>query len=903
MQFLQSFIRFGPMGYAPYCAKRLRRTVANGVRGEPPSWLELEATKSKKPIAVSVTLMDSRTISLPVDSSSTSKEICQLLSEKVSLKDTFGFSLYVAIYEKVWSLGSGREHVMDAISQCEQEVKRKGGQEQHAPWRLYYRKEIFTPWHDCKEDSVSTDLIYRQIIRGLRFGEYKCDKDDDIVQLSAKHFYVQYGSDCSLDNAKTVVQDCINSSLLEAKTQDKWLQMVSTAHAQVTAGVKTEVVDYARQKWPLFFSRFFEATKLSGPALPKNKFIVAINWTGITFLDEKERRLLQLSYPEVTGVNTMREGKTFGQSVSLLTLKGDFSLNAVMAGNIAELVHMFLGGLRERSLYTVALQEVNQDDPTFLSFKKGELIVLIKDDELTVGRGWIKGKNERTGKTGAVPTDAILVLSLMFCASVCLSRQPIKDVNRQVISKNVAPERLWVKSREPIKQPLLKKLAGNSELILDLCLPILKYMGDYPTKQIQSPLELTDQIFGPATKDEALRDEIYCQIMKQMTSNNNRFSLEQGWQLLWLCCGLFPPSQSLLKHTQRFLESRRREPLAPDCLQRLQGSLRIEPRKLPPHQVEIDAIQQNSTQIFHKVHFPNDMEEIFEVNTSTRIRDLCQTISTKLQLVSSDGFSIFVKTPDKVLSLNDSDYFFDSLRQITDWSKKAKSVKEGGPMNMSYLVFFMRKLWFNVSPGRDLEADLIFHYPQELPKYLRGYHLCTKEDMVNIGALLFRVKFNNDKSQFVLIPKMLKDLVPNDMLKAMSATDWQKNIVAAYNKQASMTSEEASLAFLKVVCRWPTFGCAFFEVKTVYRSSKDTDVLATHPFNRIANWCSGSTYFHITVGNLVKGNKILCETSLVKTFITVFYVVGHLVVLDLSIHWVTWKLGDGGTGDLVVLTF
>uniref|UniRef100_A0A8K9UUE2 Myosin VIIBa n=1 Tax=Oncorhynchus mykiss TaxID=8022 RepID=A0A8K9UUE2_ONCMY len=937
IKFLQSFIRFGPMGYAPYCAKRLRRTVANGVRGEPPSWLELEATKSKKPIAVSVTLMDSRTISLPVDSSSTSKEICQLLSEKVSLKDTFGFSLYVAIYEKVWSLGSGREHVMDAISQCEQEVKRKGGQEQHAPWRLYYRKEIFTPWHDCKEDSVSTDLIYRQIIRGLRFGEYKCDKDDDIVQLSAKHFYVQHGSDCSLDNAKTVVQDCINASLLEAKTQDKWLQMVSTAHAQgpyinsrqKAAGVKAEVVDYARQKWPLFFSRFFEAAKLSGPALPKNKFIVAINWTGITFLDEKERRLLQLSYPEVTGVNTMRysslsqrlhsgwtvfllillpplrEGKTFGQSVSLLTLKGDFSLNAAMAGNIAELVHMFLGGLRERSQYAVALQEVNQDDPTFLSFKKGELIVLIKDDELTVGRGWIKGKNERTGKTGAVPIDAILVLptltkptnevmsllnlspdqrkSIMAAnqketgtvervAPVSLKefsyeyfRQPIKDVNRQVISKNVAPERLWVKSREPIKQPLLKKLAGNSELILDLCLPILKYMGDYPTKQIQSPLELTDQIFGPATKDEALRDEIYCQIMKQMTSNNNRFSLEQGWQLLWLCCGLFPPSQSLLKHTQRFLESRRREPLAPDCLQRLQGSLRyMKPRKLPPHQVEIDAIQQNSTQIFHKVHFPNDMEEIFEVNTSTRIRDLCQTISTKLQLVSSDGFSIFVKTPDKVL-------------------------------------FFMRKLWFNVSPGRDLEADLIFHYPQELPKYLRGYHRCTKEDMVNIGALLFRVKFNNDKTQFVLIPKMLKDLVPNDMLKAMSTTDWQKNIVAAYNKQASMTSEEASLAFLKVVCRWPTFGCAFFEVKQTSDPNfpdivriaiskqgvsiihpKTKDVLATHPFNRIANWCSGSTYFHITVGNLVKGNKILCETSLVKTFITVLFVCLFLFFLLLT---------------------
>lgn len=91
--------------------------------------------------------------------------------------------------------------------------------------------------------------------------------------------------------------------------------------------------------------------------------------------------------------------------------------------------------------------------------------------------------------------------------------------------------------------------------------------------------------------------------------------------------------------------------------------------------------------------------QVFEVATNTRIRDLIGNITRKLKLSSADGFSIFVKTEDKVgpslhiqvspgflgspvcflqvLSLNDADYFFDSLRQITDWSRRAKRIKEG----------------------------------------------------------------------------------------------------------------------------------------------------------------------------------------------------------------------------------
>lgn len=50
------------------------------------------------------------------------------------------------------------------------------------------------------------------------------------------------------------------------------------------------------------------------------------------------------------------------------------------------------------------------DDATFLSFKKAELILLIKDNDYSPDQGWVKGKNDRTGQTGAVPIEAIVVL-------------------------------------------------------------------------------------------------------------------------------------------------------------------------------------------------------------------------------------------------------------------------------------------------------------------------------------------------------------------------------------------------------------------------------------------------------------------------------------------------------------
>jgi myosin-7 len=72
--------------------------------------------------------------------------------------------------------------------------------------------------------------------------------------------------------------------------------------------------------------------------------------------------------------------------------------------------------------------------------------------------------------------------------------------------------------------------------------------------------------------------------------------------------------------------------------------------------------------------------QAFEVDSSTRAKDFCQNISQRLNLRSSDGFSLFVKIADKVISVPEGDFFFDFVRHLTDWIRKARPSRDGNLM-------------------------------------------------------------------------------------------------------------------------------------------------------------------------------------------------------------------------------
>lgn len=371
-----------------------------------------------------------------------------------------------------------------------------------------------------------------------------------------------------------------------------------------------------------------------------------------------------------------------------------------------------------RSKFVIAVQDYKApgEGTSFLSFSKGDLLLLEEDStgETVLNNGWCIGRSDRTEERGDFPAETVYVLPTLskppddilalFSIEGAHHGRRLSTVSNGVTEPRDRPynlaeyaldhfrpppkrtmskaltlsskrgyEELWRYSREPLKQPLLKKLIAKEELSEEACFAftaILKYMGDLPSKRPRIGNEITDHIFDGPLKHEILRDELYCQLIKQLTDNRNRMSEERGWELMWLATGLFACSQSLLKELLMFLRSRR-HPISQDSLHRLQKTLRNGQRKYPPHQVEVEAIQHKTTQIFHKVYFPDDTDEAFEVDSSTRAKDFCQNISQRLNLRSSEGFSLFVKIADKVISVvNISSFQLKSFFSVFTTSTK-----------------------------------------------------------------------------------------------------------------------------------------------------------------------------------------------------------------------------------------
>lgn len=117
-----------------------------------------------------------------------------------------------------------------------------------------------------------------------------------------------------------------------------------------------------------------------------------------------------------------------------------------------------------------------------------------------------------------------------------------------------------------------------------------------------------------------IRDEVYCQICKQLSNNPSKSSHARGWILLSLCVGCFAPSEDFVKYLLSFI--REGPPgYAPYCEERLKRTFANGTRNQPPSWLELQV--KLSVFAIHKwmdfsleIFNPDNKKVLSEVNMS-----------------------------------------------------------------------------------------------------------------------------------------------------------------------------------------------------------------------------------------------------------------------------------------------
>jgi len=109
-------------------------------------------------------------------------------------------------------------------------------------------------------------------------------------------------------------------------------------------------------------------------------------------------------------------------------------------------------------------------------------------------------------------------------------------------------------TKDPIHDPLTEITdAKRTKAMKNMFKNILGFMGD---KKYDGPLLLAQELCTFAINEPWCRDEIYCQLIKQLSQNPNRESERKGWWLMSICLESFPPPPEFENFLEIFLRDK-----------------------------------------------------------------------------------------------------------------------------------------------------------------------------------------------------------------------------------------------------------------------------------------------------------------------------------------------------------
>uniref|UniRef100_A0A3Q2VWC0 Unconventional myosin-XV-like n=1 Tax=Haplochromis burtoni TaxID=8153 RepID=A0A3Q2VWC0_HAPBU len=818
-KYLLKFVSdYGPEGYDCVCQHRLLQALQRlsvgpeYVRTYPPCLLEWTANRKKAHTVLHVHCFDGVSFLCPLHSWTTGEEMAKdILQHRGVVEGRRGWSVLLKEPAQ-WVELEGSDYVLDLMSDLElpadfpkhssyfiisaQEPARvranaietqtiqtqlhQRTNEEHytytnVPWRLYLRKEVFYP-KDSFNSPLVLDLIFKQIVND------------------------------------TLSEACVRVTRDERQKMKALFGSLQNMDP-VEEHVKKTVVTAARETWEIYFSRLFPASGSVGTGVQ----VLSVSHSGIKLLKTVKssatapdyfRVLRPYTYADILFVTipseNMLEFNLTNEKLILFSTK---------APQVKHLIDMFINEIKKDSDYVIAERNFVTDERSMLSFHKGDIIRLQVMDGLEKGYsygcvvrkkvvfleelkrdtqdfGWKFGAV--FGRSGAFPAECVHPVAPPDFLSLPLDRksEPRGGAGQFAVSSAVA-----VAVASTMATPLTESLIeftdpAMNRVAADLFLSIMRFMGDSPLRGLTEQ-EVVSTFLKLIREFSLMRDEAYCQLLKQLTTNTSSKPLAARRSACK--CVTLPIKLA---------------GIAKACEQNLKKTFQFGGRIVPPNSMELKAMMAGRSSKRQLFLFPGGIERHVKIKTCSValevIEELCYEMGLH-KLEAMEEYAIFLVTNrgQNVRPLNKHEY-------ILDVATEAELVDTG------YSFWFRRVVW--TQPLKfDNELCVAMHYNQILPDYCKGllnvlphgkvsdqqFHQISK-----LAALQHRAKDN------IFIPSIheLSEYIATPLFKKQPPQQWVTMATQHMQQVQALNPHQARAQFLGLVSAFPMFGSSFFYI-------------------------------------------------------------------------------------------
>ncbi|KAA8595238.1 hypothetical protein FQN60_012373 [Etheostoma spectabile] len=726
----------------------------------------------------------------------------------------------------------------------------------NVPWRLYLRKEVFYP-KDSFNNPLVLDLIFKQIVNDtLSEACVRITRDE---RQKMKALFVKHEVEQNMDPVEEHVKKTIVTAARE--TWEIYFSRLFPASGSVGTGVQVLSVSHSGIK-------LLKTVKSSAAAPDYFRVLQAYTFADILFVTIPSENMLEFNLtneklilfsakaPQVkhlidTFINEIKKDSDYVIAERNF-VTDDRSMLSFHKGDIIRL--QVMDGLEKGYSYgcvvrkkLVFLEELNRDTQDF-GWKFGALFgrsgafpaecvhPVAPPDFLSLP---LDRKAEPRGGAGQFAVSsaiAVAVASTMAAHEIDQTIERVSldgfadgDLDETALQDSKYDMLEFAKkyfrqgnnmkgknrdSREPTemikfsKTPLTESLIEFTDPVMnrvatDLFLLVMRFMGDSPSRG-STEQEVVSTFLKLIGEFTLMRDEAYCQLLKQLTTNTSSKpdSCQRGWRLLYILTAFHRCSEVLKPFLLKNLLQASRsagaqyQGIAKACEQNLKKTFKYGGRI---------AGRSSKRQLFL---FPGGIERHVKIKTCSVALEVIEELCFEMglhKLEAMEEYAIFLVTNrgQNVRPLNKHEY-------IMDVATEAELV------DTNYSFWFRRVVW--TQPLKfDNELCVAMHYNQILPDYRKGllnvlphgkvsdqqFHQISK-----LAALQHRAK------DIIFIPSIheLSEYIAPPLFKKQPPQQWVTMVTQHMQQVQTLNPHQARAQFLGLISAFPMFGSSFFYI-------------------------------------------------------------------------------------------